>query len=111
MRRLIRSAVIAIVITAGVGMSYAQSAADKGADLFKAKGCAMCHGADGKGQTPAGKAMKAGDFTSSEVQAISDADLTNIIENGKGKMAPQKSKVSAAEAAQIVGWIRTLKGK
>src|SRR5664280_1521306 len=36
-----------------------------GADTYKAK-CAMCHGADGLGATPAGKAMKATSFKSPE---------------------------------------------
>ena len=48
---------------------------------YKAK-CAGCHGADGKGKD----ALKTQDFASSAVQGMSDADLTTIINDGKGKM-------------------------
>ena len=37
-----------------------------GAAIYKSK-CASCHGADGKGETPAGKAMKVRDLGSAEV--------------------------------------------
>ena len=46
-------------LTASVSApAFAQNA---GAATYKAK-CAMCHGADGLGTTPAGKAMKAASF-------------------------------------------------
>jgi hypothetical protein len=53
-----------------------------GADTYKAK-CQMCHGADGLGNTPAGKAMNAHPFNSPDVLKESDADLTTIIKGGK----------------------------
>jgi len=52
--------------------------------LFKSK-CAGCHGADGTGSAM-GKKMGAYDFTAAEVQGMSDAQLTDIITNGKNKM-------------------------
>jgi cytochrome c6 len=79
-----------------------------GADTFKAK-CAMCHGADGAGQTAMGKNMGLKDLGSAEVQKLSDADLTGIITNGKGKMPPYGGKLSADEIAGVVKYIRTLK--
>ncbi len=111
MKLLMRSAVILAIAAFSVGMAMAQSASDKGAEVFKKSNCAMCHGADGKGQTPAGKSMKAGDFTSSDVQNLKDSELQNIIENGKGKMPAYKSKLKDEEVEQIVAYIRTLKGK
>src|SRR5882724_3409377 len=59
--------------------------APSGADTYKAK-CAGCHGADGTGNTAAGKSLKVRDLHSGDVQGQSDAQLLNIISNGKGKM-------------------------
>jgi len=81
--------------------------ADGGAD-FKAK-CAMCHGADGAGQTSMGKAMKLRDLGSADVQSQSDADLNGIITNGKGKMPSYNGKLTADQIHDLVKYIRTLK--
>ena len=71
--------------------------------LWKAK-CAGCHGADGKGKD----AMKTRDMASADVQKQSDADLTGIITNGKGKMPPYKT-LSADQVKDLVSYIRSLK--
>ncbi len=47
-------AILAVTVTP----AFSQSG---GADVYKAK-CLMCHGADGAGTTPAGKALKAASF-------------------------------------------------
>lgn len=83
--------------------SFADGAAD-----FKAK-CAMCHGPDGKGETSMGKTMKLRDLGSADVQSQSDADLTNIITNGKGKMPKYDGKLTADQIKDVVKYIRTLK--
>ncbi len=79
-----------------------------GAALYKAK-CATCHGADGAGQTPAGKSLKVGDLRSADVQKMSDGDLTGVISDGKGKMPAFKGTLSAAEIGALVAFIRKLK--
>jgi cytochrome c6 len=84
------------------------SLADGGADLFKAK-CAMCHGPDGKGETAMGKTLKLHDLGSAEVQSQSDADLTNTITNGKGKMPKYDGKLTKDQISDLVKYIRTLK--
>ena len=70
---------------------------------FKAK-CAMCHGADGKGKA----SMKTPDFTSTDVQKKSDADLSGVITNGKGKMPAYKT-MTPDQVKDIVAFIRSLK--
>ena len=80
------------------------SLADSGADTFKAK-CAMCHGANGEGKAP----MKTRDFASADVQKQSDAELTDIITKGKGKMPAYDGKLSKDQIGDLVKWIRTLK--
>jgi len=84
------------------------SLADGGADTFKGK-CAMCHGADGKGQTAMGKTMNIRDLGSADVQSQSDGDLTNIVTNGKGKMPKYDGKLSKDQITDVVKFIRTLK--
>ena len=84
------------------------SMADGGADTFKAK-CAMCHGADGKGDTGMGKTLKIRDLGSADVQGQSDADLTNIITNGKNKMPKYDGKLTKDQINDLVKYIRTLK--
>ncbi len=76
--------------------------------VFKAK-CAACHGADATGQTAVGKTMKIRDFHSADVQKQSDADLTKIITDGKGKMPSFKGKLSNEEVASVIKFIRSLK--
>ena len=79
-----------------------------GADIFKAK-CAMCHGADGSASTGMGKTMGLKPLSSPEVQNMSDADLTALITNGKGKMPAYKGKLSDADIAAVVKYVKTLK--
>ena len=77
--------------------------ADAGAD-YKAK-CALCHGANGEGKA----AMKTRDFASADVQKMSDADLTDAITKGKGKMPAYDGKLTKDQIGDLVKWIRTLK--
>ena len=74
--------------------------------LFKSK-CAGCHGADGTGSAM-GKKMGAHDFTTADVQKMSDAELTDIITNGKNKM-PKYASLKPEEIKGLVAYIRTLK--
>lgn len=74
-----------------------------GEATFKAR-CAGCHGADGKGK----EVMKTRDLASSDVQSISDADLSSILTNGKGKMPAYKS-LTPDQVKDLVSYIRSLK--
>ena len=82
--------------------------AEDAAAVYKAK-CVICHAADGTG-SPAGKKMGAHDFTTPEVQKMTDAELTEIIAKGKNKMPGYAAKgMSAADIKGLVAYIRTLK--
>ena len=63
---------------------------------YKAK-CAGCHGPDGSGGTPAGKALSIRDFHSPDVQKETVADLAAIISSGKNKMPKYSDKLKDAE--------------
>lgn len=85
-------------------MATAQSAAD----LYKGK-CQGCHGPGGVPSDGMAKAMGLKALGSSDVQGMSDADLTGAIENGKGKMPAFKGKLTDAQVKDMVSYIRTLK--
>jgi mono/diheme cytochrome c family protein len=74
------------------------------ASLYKSK-CVACHGADGKGESATGKAMKVKDFSSQEVQRMSDADLSTAISSGKAKMPPYKT-LTADQVKDLVAYTR-----
>jgi cytochrome c6 len=78
------------------------------AAIFK-KNCAICHGADGSGQTPAGKSMHARDLRSADVQKKSNEELSTIIAEGKGSMPGYKSTLSQADIDALIVFIRELK--
>lgn len=86
--------------------AQAQSAPADGAALYKAK-CAMCHGTDGTGKTPMGQKLNIRDLHSAEVQKQSDADLTQVIAQGKGKM-PAFKTFNSDQVKQLVAYIRIL---
>ena len=79
---------------------------DAGAALYKTK-CAACHGADGKGETPMGKANKLRDFGSAEVQKQSNDELSGIITNGKGKMPAYGKSLKPEQVSELVTYIRS----
>lgn len=80
------------------------------AKIFKTN-CTLCHGADGSGTTSTGKAMKAKDLRSDDVQKQSDAELADIITKGRGKMPAFGSKLSADSIKSLVAYIRQLAKK
>ena len=70
------------------GAGFAADAAAGHADYDKS--CKSCHGPDGGGNPAVAKMMKVEmkDLKSAEVQALSDADIKEIIVKGKDKMKP-----------------------
>ena len=100
---------VAAVLGAGITLASAAAArAQEAADLYKSK-CQVCHGADGKGDTPAGKKLGAKDFHAPEVTKMSDAELIEVTKNGKNKMPSYDKKLTDDQIKQLVKYIRTLK--
>jgi len=64
---------------------------------------------NGSGDTAMGKAMKLRDLRSPEVQKQTDAELTKITADGKGKMPAYKGKLTDAEITALVAHMRALK--
>jgi len=85
---------------------YAQ---ENAAALYKSK-CQVCHGSDGKGDTPVGKKLGVKDFHSPEVAKMSDAELFEIIKKGKdNKMPSYDNKLTDDQIKSLVKYIRSLK--
>ncbi len=103
---------VVLILALGGGLTlWSTPAAADAAATFKTK-CAMCHGTDGKGETPAGKKMGAHDFASPEVQKESDAELAGIVGKGKNKMPAYEKTLKPEEIKDLVTYIRQLaKGK
>ena len=93
------------VLLAGASLLGSPAKADTAAAeaTFKAK-CAACHGADAKGKP----AMKTRDWSSPDVQKMSDADLTAVITNGKSPMPAYKT-LTADQVKDLVAYVRTFK--
>ena len=90
------------------GLSAPTNADEKSASTFKAK-CAVCHGASGKGDPPAGKSMGVVSFSDAAVAGKSDADLRAVIEKGKNKMPAYGKSLKPEEIQGLVAYIRSLK--
>lgn len=78
-----------------------------GADTYKSR-CAMCHAADGSGNTPAGKATQTPSFNLPEMLKMSDADFIAATANGRGKMPGYSSKLTEVQIKDVVSYVHTL---
>jgi cytochrome c6 len=104
-----RTLLMRVVLTAAVlSLGVAGACAQDAADLYKSK-CQACHGADGKGDTPAGKKLGVKDFHSPEVAKMSDQELFAITKNGKDKMPPYDKKLTDEQIKELIKYVRSLK--
>ena len=99
----------AIATALGVVLSLPLSVrAQTASDTPYTSKCAGCHGGDGTGSAM-GKTMGAHDLTSTEVQQMSDSQLSGIITSGKGKMPAYGKSLKPDDIKGLVAYIRTLK--
>jgi mono/diheme cytochrome c family protein len=100
----------AILLAAGVFTTMqplpTTAAVQDAVTTYKTK-CASCHGVDGSGNTAAGKKLKVRDLRP-EAKKLSDAQISELITKGKGKMPANKS-FSADLVKQLVAHVRGLK--
>ena len=105
---------ILIVLSAEIilfSVSNAQARSSQGGAAAKAtfqSECAMCHGPDGAG-SEVGKSMNVPDLRSPVVQKLPDAELAQVIANGKGGMPSFKSSLSEDQIHDLVAHIRSLR--
>lgn len=108
MIRKISIITVSVAMLAGLTFSVPAQADEKSAGIYNTK-CAVCHGATGKGDTPAGKSMGVPSFADATVAAKSDAELRATIEKGKNKMPAYGKSLKPEEIQRLVAYIRSLK--
>ncbi len=106
--KLFQARVIAVIAAFIFVFSTVAHADDSTAALYKTK-CQACHGADGTGNTPAGKKLGVKDFHSPEVAKMSDSEFFDITKKGKDKMPSYDKKLTDAQIKDLVKYIRSLK--
>ena len=100
--------IITLAAALAFGAAMCAYAQDDPAALYKSK-CQACHGADGKGETPAGKKVGAKDFHSPEVAKMSDVELFDITKKGKEKMPAYDKKLTDDQIKSLIKFIHSLK--
>jgi mono/diheme cytochrome c family protein len=106
-RILLGLAMLALSAAVFPFMLAAQSDA---AGLFKSK-CVLCHAEDGSGSSPSGKALKAKDLRSPEIQTKSDTEIAEVISKGRNKMPAFAQKLKPDQIQQLVAYVRQLAKK
>jgi cytochrome c6 len=100
----------ALFLAAVHGQLNADTSARSAAKATFSSKCAMCHGADGAG-SQVGKTMNVPDLRSPAIQKTAEAQLADIIANGKNGMPSFKGSLSADEIHELVGYIHSLAGR
>lgn len=104
----------ALIVTLALGVSATVVSAAPASENWENL-CTKCHGADGKGQTKAGKKLQLKDYTDAAVQAkMTDEEMAKAItegvfEKGKEKMKAYKEELSADEIKDLVAYVRKMK--
>jgi mono/diheme cytochrome c family protein len=109
MLKMIAKSVGGFILFIALPLLYMPAARAQGTAeaTYKAK-CAGCHGPDGAGATAAGKAMKVRDFHDPDVQKETDAQLIDIIANGKNKMPKYSDKLKDTEIKDLATYVHGL---
>ncbi|MGO9211339.1 MAG: c-type cytochrome [Terriglobales bacterium] len=70
--------------------------------------CSSCHGQNGAADTSIGKSLNAADLRSPEVQKQSDAQLAQVISQGKNNMPSFSDSLTPDQIRALVAYIRKL---
>ena len=99
---------LCLVLASPMVAAAASAGGSGAAGASFAEHCATCHASNGSGDTAVGKSVHIPDLRSPAVQSQSDAQLAEIIANGKGPMPPFKSSLSKDEIDALVKHIHQL---
>ena len=118
MTKIIKTTLLTGFVTLGLilGLSPlasvdAGAAFQTGKSIYSGK-CAVCHAADGSGNTAKGKELKVRNWlTDAAVKGMSDAQLTEIIAKGKGKMEGYEKSLGKDQVALVVAHTKELISK
>ena len=89
---------------ANLAQAQTGSAAN-GQKVFQEK-CERCHGKDGSGNTSFGKALRAADLRSVDVQKKTDADFYLQIDKGKKNMPPFGASLDKTQINDVIAYVR-----
>lgn len=105
------STLLCLLMFAVPPLLCADATSDAGAKTYGAK-CSTCHAKNGKGNPAMAKVFKveptALDMTKKATLDKSDADLAKIVKEGLNKMPSYKGKLTDADIASVVAYIRFL---
>jgi high-affinity iron transporter len=97
-----------MALALAAGAAACTSAEQRGQRLYAEHGCAVCHGATGRGDGPASRRLDTPprDLTDLRTykQGASQSEIAASIRNGSGAMPPFHD-LTAPEAADIAAWI------
>ena len=96
-----------IVLAATVLLAGSMCFAEDGAALYKSK-CAMCHGPTGTPSAGMAKAMGIKPVSDPSIQALTIAQITATVKNGKGKMKPVAG-LTDPQVSAVAAYFKTLK--
>jgi mono/diheme cytochrome c family protein len=99
-----------LLIVLALLFAVSARAQNDAASVYKAR-CAVCHGADGSGNTAVGKNMSLRDLRSADVQKQTDEQLFEITAKGKNKMPGYEKSLKEAQIKDLVAYIRDLAKK
>ena len=105
----ILSVLLAEILLFSVSGAQARAGQDRAAakTTFATK-CAMYRGPDGAG-SEVGKSMNIPDLRSEAVQRLPDAELVQIISDGKGAMPSFKGSLSETQTHGLASYLRSLR--
>ncbi|MGB7436877.1 MAG: c-type cytochrome [Candidatus Acidiferrum sp.] len=98
-----------LLLVLAFGVAYPAKAqtgnAANGQKIFVEK-CKKCHGEDGSGNTNFGKALRAADLRSPDVQKKTDADFYVQIDKGKKNMPPFGASLDKTQINDVIAYVR-----
>lgn len=94
-------------LAAAILLAGSMSFAEDGAALYKSK-CAMCHGAVGMPNAAMAKSMGVKPASDPAIQALTLAQVSAAIKNGKGKMKPVAG-LTDDQVKSVAQFFKTLK--
>jgi mono/diheme cytochrome c family protein len=101
--------VVFAILGSASGAAAKPAPDDVGLQTFKSN-CVVCHGDDGTGSAT-GKALKAPDLHSADVQKMTAAQMIAQVNDGKNNMPPFKNTLSADQVKAVVAYVRATFGK
>jgi mono/diheme cytochrome c family protein len=105
---LILVTVSAAILTASPTEASAKVAANSASRSVYLSNCARCHGADGRADTESGRLYDVPDISGGRLRRRSAKNLTNVINRGGGSMPAFGKKLTKAQVASLVTYIRKL---